>query len=863
VVDFDLRVRWVSTSFEALLGYTPAELIDHVFAEFVHPDDLERASQEALRLTRGGETVGFEFRIRTADGGFRSLLFSGIGVPDDGFIYAAAKDVTDLREAEALFEAAFSKASLAMLLVSVEPESFGRISAANAAAARLTGYSQDELLSSDFESLMHPDDLDDVLVELGRLLEGKIESFELEKRYLHSDGQIVWGRMHVSLIRDTAGNPIFTVGQVQDITDRKRAEEEAAAAERRFEQIFADAPIGMALQSSDGRYLQVNRALCDLVGLSRSELLARRFQELVHPDDLPGDLAARERMLRGETDLDHRERRLRHRDGSWLDTRTSVSCLRDDQGESYFIVQVEDITDRKRVERVVRRGRERLQAMIDGMPSAVFVKDLDGKFELVNTTLAESVGMSPQDMVGMRDDEVYPPEAVERFRRVEAEALESPAPITLEESFGRGPDASTYFTQVFALRDGDGTPNAIAGTGIDISDRIRADEERRRLEARAQEARRLETVGRLAGGVAHDFNNLLSVILNNAALAAEDLPEDSTARADLDEIRAAAERAAGLTHQLVLFSRQEMPEPEVLDPNEVVRGAERLLDRVLGDGVALNITLGDDVPAISVDPVQLERVLLNLAVNARDAMPRGGRLDIVTSRVEVGGEPYARLAVCDQGPGMSEEVAARAFEPFFTTKAGGEGAGLGLATSYGIVKQAGGLIEIDSRPGEGTDVVMRFPAADPAAAPPQESRDERGHGPGARVLVVDDEDSVRRLAARLLRDAGYDVVEAAGATDGLAALDADDGSVDLLLTDVVMPGTSGRELAEQLTDACPGTPVLFMSGYTDDVVLRHGVARDGHSFLPKPFSKDSLLRAVAEALGTRHAPEDGVASRAP
>jgi PAS domain S-box-containing protein len=243
-----------STSFQALLGYTPAELIDHVFAEFVHPDDLERASQEALRLTGGGETTAFEFRIRKSDDGFRSLLFSGIGVPADGLIYAAANDVTELREAEALFEAAFSKASLATLLVSVEPETFGRISAANAAAGRLTGYSREELLSTDFASLMHPEDLDDIRFELGRLLEGEIESFELEKRYLHADGRIVWGRVHVSLIRDTTGEPAFTVGQVQDITDRKRAEEEAAAAERRFEQIFADAPIGMALQSSDGRY---------------------------------------------------------------------------------------------------------------------------------------------------------------------------------------------------------------------------------------------------------------------------------------------------------------------------------------------------------------------------------------------------------------------------------------------------------------------------------------------------------------------------------------------------------------------------------------------------------------------------------
>ncbi len=844
---FDAEVRWVSSSFSRLLGSRP---VGSPFTDYVHPDDLEMVWEHWQRLMRGEAVVDLEFRTPVVDASHRSLLWSAIGVPEEGLVYAAARDVTKLRETESLFESAFTDARLAMLVASVDSASLGRLTAVNAATSRLTGYSERELITRDFQSLVHPADLDSVLAELARLLAGEVDSFELEKRYCHADGHVVWGRMHVSLIRDPAGAPLYAVGQVQDITDRMLAEQGVAAARRRFEQSFADAPIGMALQDADGRYLQVNRALCELLDRPEAELLTLRFQDLVHPGDLARDEDLRERMLRGELQLARREKHFRRRDGSWLEAEVAISCVPESADRTRFIVQVQDVGDRNEVDRVVRRSRERLQAIIDGMPSVVFVKDLENRYEIVNHALAAARGLSPEDMVGRLDREIFSPEEVERFQAAEQEALTSEVPLAHEDTVTMDGRARTFMTHLFTLRDENGKADAVAGTAVDITERIEADEERRRLEARAQEAQRLETVGRLAGGVAHDFNNLLTVILNNVSLAADTVPAGSEARAELDGIRGAAERAAELTHQLVQFSRQEIVEPRVLDPNAVVLRAERLLKRTIGEDIELQTAIGEGVPAIEIDPGQLERILLNLAVNARAAMPEGGTLSIVTEAVEGSGGTGARIAVRDSGHGMTPETIARAFEPFFTTRPGGEGAGLGLATVYGIVKQAGGVVGIDSTVGEGTEVTMRFPAATAAEiVSPEPPAAQPSRGRGETLLVVEDEASVRELAVRLLRASGYEVIEAAGGEEALEALD--EGPVDLLLTDVVMAGMSGRELAERLTASRPELPVLFMSGYTDDIVVRHGVARDGRSFLPKPFTRETLLRAVSEAIASR------------
>jgi PAS domain S-box-containing protein len=367
--------------------------------------------------------------------------------------------------------------------------------------------------------------------------------------------------------------------------------------------------------------------------------------------------------------------------------------------------------------------------------------------------------------------------------------------------------------------------------------------ERKRLEAQLRQSQRLESVGQLAGGIAHDFNNFLSVIRGYARFLLEGMDEDEPLRSDAMEIEKAAERASSLTSQLLVFSRHEVVQRRVVDVAEVLSGLTSLLGRTLGEDVTLRTEVERPLRRVVSDPTQIEQVLVNLVVNARDAMPSGGELHIELANVEsADGAHSVRLTVRDTGTGMTREVVERAVEPFFSTKPKGEGTGLGLATVYGIVTQTGGTIEIDSSPGEGTTIELLLPATD--APPATAERADRGDGAptqGETILVVEDEAAVRRLTCRILKREGYTVLEAADGPRALDTWDAHGGEIDLLLTDVVMPGMTGKELAERL-----GIEPVFMSGYTHDVMSRHGM--DGLRLVQKPFDAPTLLGAVRSAL---------------
>ena len=404
------------------------------------------------------------------------------------------------------------------------------------------------------------------------------------------------------------------------------------------------------------------------------------------------------------------------------------------------------------------------------------------------------------------------------------------------------------------------------GRSLDDADaeQRRAEEERKELEGRLRQSERLESVGQLAGGVAHDFNNLLAVILNYSAFLAERVKGDPDANHDAEEIRRAAERAGALTRQLLVFSRQEVVDPQVLHLNAVVAETETLLRRTLGEHVRLETRLDPDLRRIKADPSQLEQVLVNLAVNARDAMPTGGALTIETANVEID-EDYARaragmptgravrLTVSDTGRGMPSDVADHAFEPFFTTKGKGQGTGLGLATVYGIVTQAGGHVDLCTEPGIGTSFHVYMPVTEEAAAFRPASRESLLRASGETVLVVEDESAVRELAARILFGHGYAVMQAGDAEEAVALANGDADPPDVLLTDVVMPGVSGPALAERLRAEHPRLAVLYMSGYTADFVARQDLVGEDVALIEKPFDAQALLRSVQDVLyGARH-----------
>ena len=395
-----------------------------------------------------------------------------------------------------------------------------------------------------------------------------------------------------------------------------------------------------------------------------------------------------------------------------------------------------------------------------------------------------------------------------------------------------------------------------------ITEQKKAIEEKTLLEAQFAQSQRLESLGRLAGGVAHDFNNLLTGIQGYTELLTDDPDLSSGSRDFVVEIKAAADRAASLTQQLLAFSRRQVIHPVVINLNRTLDHAQRMLSRVIGEDIELDYRPGEDPLYIKADPNQIDQALVNLAVNARDAMPDGGRLTIKTSRVRLDekdltrfpetkpGE-YVRLDVTDSGCGMTDETKARIFEPFFTTKDRGKGTGLGLATLYGMVSQNGGTIDVRSRPGRGTSFSIHLPLAEPTPEPTGPETFDQVPGGTETILLVEDEDLVRNLARKILAKAGYTVIEAACGEEALSLARERSGRIDLLLTDVIMPGMNGRELFEELKDLKSDLKVLFMSGYSEDVIAHHGVLEEGTHFIEKPFAVDSLARKIREALAAR------------
>ncbi|HEX9495857.1 MAG TPA: ATP-binding protein [Candidatus Limnocylindria bacterium] len=406
----------------------------------------------------------------------------------------------------------------------------------------------------------------------------------------------------------------------------------------------------------------------------------------------------------------------------------------------------------------------------------------------------------------------------------------------------------------------------VASLRAELTQRELSDEQARKLEHRLEQSQRMESLGQLAGGVAHDFNNLLAVILSYLDFVDDALPHDSAVRADVDEVRKAAQRAALLTRQLLIFARRDMTKTELVDLNSIVDGLDGLLRRTLGEHIELVVAPGGSLPPVRADRTQLDQVVLNLAVNSRDAMPKGGRLTIETSEVVLGDEQprsplppgrYVRLTVSDTGEGMPTGVAQRAFEPFFTTKPAGQGTGLGLATVYGIVTRSGGDVRIYSEPGHGTVVRVDLPASDePAPAAADRSVAPPVPGDQQHVLVVEDEPAVLLAAVRILRSNGYSADGLSDPTEALRVLGDPVVPIDVLITDVVMPGLSGIELARRATELRPDLPVLFTSGYSHDAVSRQGLIPDGTVLLQKPFMRAALLEAVHEALGRKKANGD-------
>jgi PAS domain S-box-containing protein len=625
-----------------------------------------------------------------------------------------------------------------------------------------------------------------------------------------------------------------------------RAELEAGLA--RYSDLYDFAPIGYLTLDSSGAIHRVNLTGARLLGRERARLAGMRFGVLVSPDSRPAFNTLLKEVFESQSkracDL---ELWPEQSAPIWVHMETVV-C---DEGGNQCRAVLLDITERKLAERLRQETEGIIRAIYDHLPNPTFVWQHratgfvltafnDAAHAVTNGAMSNLLGRSAAEFpYGI-------PDLVLDLGR----CLEQRVSISRELDFV-SPVSQTRGRMV--ARYGFVPPDLVLLQTEDVT-------EQRQNEDQLRAAQRMDAIGRLAGGIAHDFNNLLTVVINHADFAMEEVGESAPVRADLIEIRKAAGRAADLTRQLLAFGRKQVLRPQVLDLGKIVGGMEGMLRRLLREDIEISVVLAPGLAKVMADPGQLEQVVMNLAVNARDSMPKGGKLTIETVCVEldeayasqhadVKPGPYVMLSVTDTGCGMDESTRARIFEPFFTTKRTGKGTGLGLATVYGIVQQSGGSIWVDSEPDKGTTFEVYFPRELSANETAGRTAPLTARVAGSEtILAVEDEEAVRNLARRILSDVGYTVLAAANGTEAMLLCERHPGAVHLMLTDMVMPQMNGKDLAERLVKLYPTLRVLFMSGYTDDAIGDHGVLDPGTHFIAKPFNAVDLTHVVREVL---------------
>lgn len=638
----------------------------------------------------------------------------------------------------------------------------------------------------------------------------------------------------------------------------KKKEAQLRQSEARFRAAFEKASIAMALTLPDGRLSRVNRAFCEMLGYDAATLATMTWAEITHPDDLAETQKLVQSVLAGQKEGMRIEKRYLRSDGRvvWADVNT-VMVRHDDGSPNHFITHIFDISKRKEIEGHLQHQGELMQTIMDNIPLMVVLTEADGRMRWVNKCWEKTTGYCSAEA---RDRKIwsrlYPdPQYLEMVRKFILRADGKWGDF--KTRIRNGTVIDTVWANV-VLSDGTNI-----GIGEDVTERRQAEKDQKALEAQLIQAQKMESIGRLAGGMAHDFNNLLSIVLGYSELMAEDIAQDHPNHQVLMEIHEAGMRARELIRQLLAFARKQVLEVKKVDLNQVVTGFEKMLRRLIGEDVELKLALSSEFLPVKADVAQIEQVLLNLAVNARDAMPKGGGLRIETYRETLSEEDtgrkadtqpgiYACMAVSDTGMGMDAATQANIFDPFFTTKSKDKGTGLGLSTVYGIVKQHQGNIWVYSEVGYGTIFKIYLPCvlekqkevlalSKPAAVEPFQFKT-------AVILVIEDDPAVRLLIGKVLSQVGYTVLDSSDTTDAINTADRHTGAIDLALVDVIMPGMSGPEVYERISRMHPETKVLFMSGYAQESISHQGVLKEGIQFISKPFVIQELLMKVRQII---------------
>jgi PAS domain S-box-containing protein len=740
----------------------------------------------------------------------------------------------------------------------------GRYTFANPAAARIYGYpSPAELIASisDISRQIYADPTERETFQRQLREEGELINHEYQHR--RRDGSVFWVSLNAQAIYDEHGELLHYQGFISDITERKQMEEALRESEEKYRLLFDTFPLGITVSDPSGNIVESNPRAAELLGIAKDVHETRRIDgeqwQIIRPDGtlMPATEWPSVRALQEDRLVENTEMGIAKSGGeiTWINVTAAPLHL-----ENYgVVITYNDITDKKEAEEALKTREYLLNKIFDVLPIGLWFADKNGKLLRGNPAGVRIWGAEPT--VPMEEYGVF------KARRLPSGREIAPDDWALAHTIRKG---ATIVDELLEIDSFDGKKKIILNYTAPVLDDLGNIQgaivvnhditEREQLHAQLQQAQKMESVGRLAGGVAHDFNNMLGVIFGHTEMALDDLDPASPLYISLQAIQYAAERSAALTRQLLAFARKQTVAPKVIDINETVAGMLNMLRRLIGEDIDLLWCPGEDLPSVKIDPAQIDQLLANLCVNARDAIDGVGKITIETDRKTfdaaycaahpgfLPGE-YLLLEVSDDGCGMDQTILNQIFEPFFTTKEQGKGTGLGLASVFGMVKQNNGFINVYSEPNQGTTFRIYLPAFAGKSAwvteKEQELLAEHGH---ETILLVEDEPSILQMTTMMLTRLGYTVVAAATPGEAIHLALEYRGRIDLLITDVVMPEMNGRELAGNLLSHYPDLKRLFMSGYTANVIAHHGVLDQGIHFIEKPFSMKELSGKVREVL---------------
>ena len=876
--EWDVRtgeVAWSDDTFR-IFGFEPGEVeLSYEVAKSVkHPEDVDRWANAVAGALESGDRYEIEYRAIRRDGNTIWVRNEAEIARDESGtavrFFGTAQDITDRKRAEELLRE--SERRLSTLMDSLPGMAYRCLNLPDwpmeflsSGCLQLAGYSSAELTGSEgllYGHVIHSADRRSVWDAVQLCVE-RNQPYELEYRIQTREGQEKWvwerGR-HVAVAKDGTG---ILEGFISDITARKQSEEALRLERNRAQSYLEIAGVMLIALDDKENVILINQKGCEILGISRQDILGKNwFDNFLPPEQRDEVKAVYERILAGDLALvEYYENPLVRPDGEERIVAWHNSPLRDGDGRIVGILSSgEDITERRRAEEALVETRQRLELALRSANVGLFDWNV----------ISGEAFFSPEwkGQIGYRDDEVegtyegwegrLHPDDRERVLQTLQAYLDGTAAEYAVEFRLRHKDGSYrwIFARGEVLRDESGQPTRMLGCHVDIT-------EQREVEAQLRQSQKMEAVGQLAGGMAHDFRNQLTVIQGWACMLQEQLADNKDRRDMAGQILQAAERSATLTGQLLAFSRKEMLQPETADVAQLVFGLGKSLERVIREDIALRVVSGAVSCYANVDTAQFQQAIVNLAVNARDAMPDGGELTIETQLAELQQADVARIPesqpghyvevrVNDTGTGMDEETRLRVFEPFFTTKEVGKGTGLGLSMVYGFVRQSGGFVECHSRMGEGTRFSLYFPAVRRELRETEFEPKKTDVPIGTEtILIVEDQDAVRQFLATMLNRLGYTVLEASDGPEALQRFDTHESPVDLLITDVIMPGMNGVELAKRLRSTQSDLAVLYVSGHAGEELLRRGVVESGGELLTKPYNSRQLGERVRQLLDAR------------